>query len=184
MDKINNTELNSIIAKFNDTRNDNNNKIPREMVLNWMKNDNIEVKGAVYSFCTNSDYYVNVEPNLTAEDYYQFIKDYLKRCLIENPSGEWSETRYEAGWGLVNWFKSYWQDKSLPRDYVSELKEWLAEIYMSGDDDIRMCISTAVLEHLFDNKGISNFFSDWQNDPVLKQAFEEAMGCAGKIKGP
>jgi hypothetical protein len=184
MNEVDKAKLDNIITMFKDIRHGSDKKISREMVLDLMKNDDIEVKGVVYNFCTNSDYYINIEPNLTEEDYYHFIKDYLRRCLIENPSGEWTETRYEAGWSFVNWFKSYWKNKSLERDYASELKEWLAEIYVSGDDDVRLCISTSILEHIFDKKGISKFFSDWRNDPVLKQAFEEAMGCAGKIKGP
>jgi len=184
MSSIADSELSEVIAQFNKAKGDSNKRIPRELVLSWMRSDDIEVIGAVYTYCTNPDYYTKIEPDLTAEDYYQFIRLYFKRCFVENPSGEWTETRYEAGWSLVNWFKSYWKDKTLPRHYVSELKEWLAEIYISGDDDVRLCLSTSVLEHLFDNKGISRFFSDWQKNPVLRHAFEEAMVCAGKIKGP
>lgn len=183
MKKNKNSNLDVIVSEFNSIKNDNA-KVSREKVLEWMKNDDIQVQGAVYSFCSNRSYYINIEPNLTAEDYYQFVKSYLKRCIIENPSGDWSETRYEAGWAFVSWFKSYWKDNSLPRHYVSELKELLVDIYTTGDEDIRLCISTAILEHLFDNKKISRFFSDWQSVQVLKQAYEDAMGCAGKIKGP
>lgn len=185
MSNMVNSELNKVLTEFNRINDCDNIKIPRESVLNWMRNDDIEILGAIYTYCTNPKYYNNIDPNLTADDYYQFIKLYFRRCFIENPSGEWTETRYEAGWSLVNWFKTYWKDKSLPREYVSELKDWLADIYLSGDKEIRLCLSTAVLEHLFDNKSISKFFfSDWQSNPILRQAFEEAMGCAGKIKGP
>jgi hypothetical protein len=57
---------------------------------------------------------------------------------------------------------------------LKELKAWLGRLYLEGDGSIRTCIITATLEHLFEQKDIREFFSDWKKDPVLAIAHKEA----------
>ena len=55
-----------------------------------------------------------------------------------------------------------------------ELKEWLGRLYDEGDENLRTCIVTATFEHLFEQKDIRDFFSDWKKRPVLATAHKEA----------
>jgi len=154
-----------------------NNKIPipREKVKKWMKSDNLEVLGAVFSLLTEKPYYLNIAPPFSIEDYHPFMKHYYKRCFLENPDGEWSSSRYEAGWSFVYWFIGLWDDSEVSRHMIDELKIFLAQLYKNGDDNLRTCIVTATLEHLFERRYISQYFADWKNDPILKIAYSEAM---------
>jgi hypothetical protein len=74
----------------------------------------------------------------------------------------------------VNRFASVWRDSSVPRSLLDELKMWLGRLYKEGATDIRTCIVQATLEHLFEQKQIREFFSDWQDDEVLAVAYQEA----------
>jgi len=75
---------------------------------------------------------------------------------------------------MVNIFASLWRDTSVPRPVLTDLKTWLGKLYKEGDQGIRSCIVQATLEHLFELKDIRKFFSDWQNDEVLRVAHDEA----------
>jgi hypothetical protein len=73
----------------------------------------------------------------------------------------------------VNIFASLWRDSAVPREILKELKDWLGRLYAEGDETLRTCIVTATLEHLFEQKDIREFFSDWKQHPVLTMAHKQ-----------
>ena len=115
-----------------------------------------------------------IEPPFSVEEYVGFVKDYYKRCLLENPDGHWSDSRYSEGTDLVNIFGSLWRDSQVPRALLGDLKDFLGRLYKGGDEEIRTCIVQATLEHLVEQKPIRKFFSDRQKDSVLRIAYDEA----------
>jgi len=149
--------------------------IAKARVLQLMENGDIEVLGVVYAFVTDSRRNKIIEPPLEFDDYYRFITRYFERCFREDPKGKWADSRYSAGHDLVNWFASLWDDDKVPRTAISNLKAWLAKLYIDGDTDLRNCIVTATLEHLFEQQKIRRYFADWEGHPVLGVAFSEAM---------
>jgi hypothetical protein len=152
--------------------------IPRTDVLalsdihKWMASKDIEVLGFIHAMLHDRRF--RIEPPISQSDYIKFTKHYFERCLQENPSGEWSDSRYSAGGDLVNIFASLWTDSTVPRAVLTDLKMWIGELYKAGEPEIRTCIVQATLEHLFEQKDIRKFFSDWQKDEVLKAAHDEA----------
>lgn len=147
----------------------------KSRILELMNSDDIEVLGAVYRFVIDSRRSQVIRPSLQFEDYYRFMTHYYERCFREDPKGEWADSRYSAGWDLVNWFVSLWNDKGVPRSRIADLKSWLARLYREGDADLRTCLETATLEHLFEHKKIRKYFADWERDPILGAAFAGAM---------
>ena len=141
-------------------------------VRQWFKNDDIEVLGFTNALIHDARF--RIQPPLTPSEYRSFVTHYLERCLKEDPKSEWADSRYSAGTTLVNVFASLWRDSRVPRDVLKELKVWLGRLYLEGDESIRTCIVTATLEHLFEQKDIREFFSDWKKDPVLTIAHKEA----------
>ncbi|HZQ67615.1 MAG TPA: hypothetical protein VFA68_03770 [Terriglobales bacterium] len=141
-------------------------------VRQWFKSDDIEVLGFTSALIHDARF--RIEPPLTPNEYKGFATHYYGRCLKEDPKSEWADSRYSAGTTLVNVFASLWRDSSVPREVVKELKTWLGRLYAEGDGSLRTCIVTATLEHLFEQKDIREFFSDWKKDPVLAIAHKEA----------
>lgn len=74
--------------------------IPGALFRQWMACEDIEVLGFVYSKL--DDHRFRIEPELSLDEYLRFVRHYYERCLVENPDGEWSDSRYSAGWDLVN----------------------------------------------------------------------------------
>ena len=56
---------------------------------------------------------------------------------------------------------------------MQELRSRLGR-YIEGDETLRSCLVTATPEHLFEQKEIREFFSDWKQHPVLAVAHKEA----------
>ena len=146
--------------------------IPLDHLRQWMKSSDIEILGFAFDMVGDSRF--EVEPTLSVNEYLDFAKHYLGRCVRENPDGEWSESRYSAGNTLVRVFVHVWDEESVPRAHLQDLKEWLAAIYKEGDDEIRTCVVQATVEHLFERKAIMDFFSDWRKDPLLHEAYDQA----------
>lgn len=138
----------------------------------WIASGDIEIVGFASKMIHDRRF--RIEPPLPLEEYVRFEKNYYERCLRDNPDGEWSDSRYLAGHELVNIFASLWRNTQVPRPLLDDLKNWLGQLYKSGDQEIRTCIVQATLEHLFEQKPIQNFFSGWQSDAVLRVAYDEA----------
>jgi len=161
--------------------------VPLSDIQRWMASSDIEILGFTHHLVSNRRF--RIEPPVSLPDYIEFTKHYCERCLRENPDGEWSDTRYSAGWDLVNIFASLWKDSSVPRPVLTDLKTWLGQLYKQCDSQIRTCIVQATLEHLFEQKDIRNFFSDWAKDDVLAVAHQEASewyegGGTSPLGGP
>lgn len=148
-------------------------------VRRWFKSDDIEVLGFTWALINDARF--RIEPPLAPEEYKRCVEHYFGRCLKEDPKGKWADSRHSAGGTLVNVFASLWRDSRVPREVVKELRDWLGRLYAESDESIRTCIVTATLEHLFEQKDIREFFSDWKKDPVLAIAHKEA--CAWYLGG-
>jgi len=167
-------EIVSFLRQKEQDKNDNM-FIPREKVNEWMQSDDIEVLGAVFFLLTDRRYYSYIKPFFSVEDYHCFVRRYYERCFLENPDGEWSDSRYSAGWSLVSWFIGLWNDPKVPRWILDDIKKWLAQLYKNGHEELRICIETATLEHLLERRDMVKYFADWKSDPVLKMAYAKAM---------
>lgn len=143
-----------------------------------MTNPDLEVMGAVFKLLHKPEHYSRIKPPLDFEDYQHFHVNYYERCLRENPDGVWCDSRYIAAHSLVAWFKGLWNDKTVSRDALRELKSLLARVYRSGDEKLKVAVITGALEHLFTDPTILRFFADWKDDPQLKAAYFEALGYA------
>jgi hypothetical protein len=141
-------------------------------IQRWMASEDIEILGFTQSLIHKRRFHI--EPPISLPDYIAFTKRYFERCLKEDPDGEWSDSRYSAGTDLVNIFAGLWRDSSVPRTVLADLKNWLGQLYKEADSEIRICIVNATLEHLFEQKDIRKFFSDWQGDDLLAVAHREA----------
>jgi hypothetical protein len=147
--------------------------IPGALFRQWMSSEDIEVLGFVYS--NLGDRRFRIEPQLSLDEYLGFVRHYYERCFVENPDGEWSDSRYSAGWDLVNVLAFQWENSDLPESTMAEWKSWLAEIYKRGSEEVRTCIVNATLEHLLEKGAFRKFFADWVQDPVLRKPYEEAL---------
>jgi len=156
--------------------------IAREDIVQWMNSADIEVQAAVHSLIHEGVHYMKIAPCLAFEDYHRFNMAYYARCFRENPDGEWADTRYEAGWSFMSWFTGIWRDESTPRAALEEIRDWLEGIYANGGEEERICLITAVFEHLFEEKSIAKFFACWKDDPTMADAYAEAVGHAAYFR--
>jgi hypothetical protein len=154
--------------------------LPLLELKEWMTSDDLEVLGFVNAQIHDRRF--SIEPALPIFDYVQWVKHYYGRCFRENPDGEWSASSYSSGWDFVGVFISLWDNVTVPRTHLLELKEWLADVYRAADDKLRTCIVHASLEHLCERKPIRKYFSDWLKDPILAPAYKEA--CLWDRKTP
>lgn len=147
--------------------------IPGADFRQWMANQDIEVLAFTYHLL--GDHRLRVEPELSLDEYLKFVRHYYERRFIENPDGEWSDSRYSAGWDLVNVLAFHWDNPQVPKSVTEDWKRWLADIYKKGSQELRTCIVTATLEHLFEQGVFRKFFADWMKDPILRKPYQQAL---------
>jgi hypothetical protein len=148
--------------------------IPQSRVLKWMESEDADSLGATYVFLSKIEQVERVAPRFSFDPVFDFMLRYYEFCLKTNPKSKWANSNYSAGRDLVGWFVSMW-DEGRERKYFETIKSRLAQLYLSDSPELKKCIEHAVIEHLFERKPIREFFSDWQDNPQLRPAFEEGM---------
>jgi len=147
--------------------------IPARHLLEWMDSDDLEVLGAVITLLRDSPH--RIQGALKQDRMVQRVLHYHRRCLLENPQEECAHNRYQAGVSLRYFFFQFSADEQISGRALAAIKTMLAELYRSGDSELRACIATSCLEHLFESRRIAAYFSDWQEDPILAAAYTEAL---------
>src|SRR6266498_4133526 len=89
------------------------NLIPGAAFRQWMPSADIEILGFTYHLI--GDHRFRVQPELSLDEYLKFVRHYYERCFMESPDGEWSDSRYSAGWDLVNVLAFQWSSPEIPR---------------------------------------------------------------------
>jgi hypothetical protein len=138
-------------------------------VKKWAAAPSLDVQGALTDLIF--EHGRRIDPPLTKQELYRVVEDYYRECLIRDiKDSDYAPNRHIAGYEFVGWFKALWQDPAVPREYIVHLKEMLRELCVQGKVS-RDEIVTAVLEHLFENPALQEFFADWKSDPELAEAF-------------
>ncbi len=149
-------------------------KIPASEVRAWLRHPSLDVLSVATDLIL--EHSRRIEPPLTMQEICEAIRDYYRRCLQENVQSEFVPSKHIAGYELVRWFISLWNDADVPREYLGDLKTMLAELYKSARDQRTAdSLVHAVIEHLFEMPEIAQFFADWKSDPALSKAFAHAM---------
>lgn len=161
--------LKDIVSEF-----DKSAPIAQEAVKRWMETEDIEAMGALMSLLADEKHSQRIDPPIMFKEYFPFAAHYYERSIRENPDGEWSDSRTTAGWDFAKWFIQLWENRPNYDAAINELKKLLRKLYEEGDEEFRSDFVIMVLEHLFQNPVIADYFADWQNEPLLSPAFAEA----------
>lgn len=147
--------------------------ISGQQILKWMRSDDIQVQAGIVLIL--SEHGDQVSPPLEPRTEFEFCLGYYKRCLLENPpDGKFTANRTIEGDALQKWFKALWSERQVNEKLIARAKELITEVYKSGDNGAKYAVETAVLEHLFEDSEIAPYFSDWENDLLLGEAYSRA----------
>lgn len=167
------TDLVEQIETLFDKRTRQGATIDPDKVINWSKNDNLEVKGIVYSILTDKDRYSRLSHPIDSKFSFQFCLDFLLLCMTNSHDGDWVLTRYTAAYELLRLY-SHISNESDGRK-IKVIKKRLEDIYISGAEKDRRVIVNGFLEHLFENVEYRKHFIDWNDHPILQTPYREAM---------
>jgi hypothetical protein len=146
--------------------------IPRPKALSWMQSEDLEVLGAMHRLLRYKGGRERIQPTLSWEEYVEFMTRYYRRCLCEYSQEAqyttWEEADFgsEATHAVVWWFLDVWADKSIPRQELVKIKNWLRET-LHDCPHVQELMGAALFDHLFRKRNMIKFFADWRDDPQL-----------------
>jgi len=153
--------------------------ISDDKVKLWMMSSNLEVLGAVHELVTYHPYWELINPPLDETYLLAFLITFYKRCLQEDPKGEWVLSRYETAAVITSRFQALPPNEN-PEKHILliKLKDLLAQSYLSDDPELQTAVITGALEHILEETRFRDFFRDWIEHPQLKQAYNLALEWA------
>ncbi len=153
--------------------------IPGARLAEWLALDDREVLGACHEILTEHFDRLDTKGKTRFAHPSEFVcarlLHYFRRCLMENRPGEFAANRHQAGRAVYNWFLALSALDTVERSTFDDLKRMLGEVYKSGGAEVRNCVVTSCLEHLFESRRIAEYFTDWAGDPALEAAYDEAL---------
>jgi hypothetical protein len=152
--------------------------ISLSQIKQWIHSSDLEIQAIAYYILTSPRLVQRITPSPSPNEAYTDCITYLLQAIVKNKDGQWANTRYEAGANLVQLFQWHWNAMGRPQSLVKEIETQLKELYKAGDPEVKLCVITAILEHLFLENEITNVFVTWMDDPELRSGYEEALGYA------
>lgn len=153
--------------------------IPAGRLTEWLASDDLEVLGACHEVLTERfdrlDAKAKTRFDVPSDQVCNRMLYFFCRCLVENRPGEYALNRRQAALGVYRWFLALLANAAVSRAALDAIKKMLAEVYASGDADLRDSILTSCLEHLFVSEHIAEYFAEWQDDPAMGGAFAAAL---------
>jgi hypothetical protein len=149
--------------------------IPKADILTGISSDDTELAGAIYDIVTIDKLRKRIEPPLTDQELNDLITEYFERCILIDPKGERTLTRYGAAWEAQDCILETWESEGGNSESFVRWKKWMEKLYRAGDEKIKRAIVDGILEHLFEKKGVRQSFADWKADSALKTAYDEAQ---------
>jgi hypothetical protein len=147
--------------------------VPASDVRVWLRHPSLDVLSVATDMIL--EHSRKIVPPLELQEICAAALNYYRRCLQEDRESEFVPPLHIAGYELVRWFKSLWGDANVPREYLSDLKTMIADLYRSSDQKKANRLVNAVIEHLFETPEIAEYFADWKSDPVLRKGFDRAI---------
>lgn len=149
--------------------------IPKADIVTGIRSDDAELAGAVYDIVTTDKLRKRIEPPLADEELENLLIPYFERCILTDPQGERTLTRYGAAWEAQDCILDTWESEGGSSESFVKWKKWMEKLYRAGDEKIKRAIVDGILEHLFEKKGLRQSFADWKADSELKTAYDEAQ---------
>ena len=144
--------------------------IPRERVLNWIASKDLDILAVLYVLTDKA--YWRIKPELGMIATCNFIKDYLLRCLAENPdAGDYVHSGYEAASELAGWLKHLKNLGTDTEQVIREVASDLEALFRRSDREGQERIINGFLEHVFEKPSLRRFFDGWRGDPELGDAY-------------
>lgn len=157
--------------------------IPARIALEWMASSCLNIQGAIfYMLYERPNLVSDLNGEITPQARRLFYLKFLERCLRENKQGEYIAGRYVTGHTLQAWFRQLWKEKQENEATLEKIRDMLANLGREGDYGLNDAIVTSILEHLFVDRGIREFFRIWDNDPALSMIYQQSLMLSSSME--
>jgi hypothetical protein len=144
--------------------------VSRDDVGRWIDSGDLLTWSAVYALLEKPS------TPFPPEEAADFMRRYLVRCIEENPSpGDYVHGGYEAAWELAAALKEWRRRGGRLAASIRGIAVELEKLYRRGDPATRNRVLCGVLEHAFEDAALRPYFSNWDRDTELREAYNLAM---------
>lgn len=150
----------------------------RDDIRRWIDSADLLTWSAVYALLEKPS---TVFPPEEAAD---FMRRYLMRCIEENPApGDYVHGGYEAAWELAALLKEWRQRGGRVAASIRGIALELEKLYRRGDPATKNRVLCGVLEHAFEEAAVRKYFSNWERDAELREAYNLALEWGAAHEG-
>ncbi len=146
--------------------------LPADTIRSWMADRDPEVHARAFYVLTEQPQ--RVQGHLPNEEQVQFGLRYLERDFRDNVSSDYRLTSFDVADFCRGWFLSLWRNRPHGDHELEQLRDLFARLCREDNAHYKEAITLGALEHLFVYEDIERFFSEWAEDPLLKDIYKDA----------
>jgi len=151
-------------------------------VRRWIDSGDLLTWSVVYTLTDHA--WSRIQPEIGLEDQINFMRRYLLRCIEENPApGDYLHGGYEAAWELAACMKHWRTLGGRATTVVRSVAVDLERMYRRAEPAVKNRILCGVLEHLFEEPALRPYFSSWDRDEDLRDAYRLALEWGSTHEG-
>ncbi len=144
--------------------------VANDDVRRWIDSGDLLTWSAVYALLERPS------TQFPVEEAADFMRRYLIRCIEENPTpGDHLHGGYEAAWDLAALLKEWRRRGGRLGATVRGIALELEKLYRRGDPATKNRVLCGVLEHAFEDAALRPYFSNWDRDEELREAYNLAL---------
>lgn len=147
--------------------------ISREQVREWIgRAHDVETLALLHRLTDSA--WNRIIPELERDETCALIRDYLVRCILEDPKDGLALSRYEAAGELELWF-DHLSEQPSTEDILKGVAAAVTELFLSSNDAVQLAIETGFLEHILEQDKLRHYFSHWGENERLREAWQCAL---------
>lgn len=151
-----------------------NEPVASDDVRRWIDSGDLLIWSAVYALFEDPS--SRITPEIPPEEQIELMRRYLLRCIEENPApGELLHGGYEAAWELAASLKTWRRRGGRIANGLRGIALDLEKIYRRGDPATQNRVLCGVMEHAFEDPALRPYFSGWERDAELRDAYKLAL---------
>ena len=148
--------------------------IARDDVRRWIESGDLLTWSVVYELTNRA--WSRITPEIPGDEQIEFMRRYLLRCIEENPTpGDYLHGGYEAAWELADCLKHWRAQDGSTANALRGIAIDLEKAYRRADAAMKNRILCGVMEHAFEDPAVRQYFSNWERDTELREAYKLAL---------
>lgn len=152
--------------------------IPKDKILAWLQSPCDAVRATAFDYLISRSEAIL----LGCTDVEEYAIVFLRNAIESNDKDDYRYSRFDAFLALRAWIAKLNLSSPRGKSTLKRIREMLEEICVKDQGAVRVSVIHSLLEHVFVDSKVKNFFASWRRNSALRDIYAEATQLAAELR--